>query len=257
MLEALILGIVQGLTEFFPVSSTAHLILIPDLFHFSKATETLSFDVALHGGTFLALVMAFWRDWLRIIKEDRRLLLFVVLATIPAGVAGVLLEHKVETTFRTPLIIASSMIVLGIVMLFAEKKRGGKEVGALSLADAMAVGFAQVLALIPGVSRSGITITAGLFMGMKREEAARFSFLLSVPVVAGAVILEGRKIFHAGAMEAGILVPAVIASAVTGLFAIKFLLRFLEKHPINAFAYYRVLLGAFIIFWWFRLAHAG
>jgi undecaprenyl-diphosphatase len=249
MFEALVLGLLQGVTEFFPISSTAHLIIVPRLLGFSGTTDTMAFDVALHAGTLLALVLVFWRDWIEIIRKDHKLLVLLITASLPAMFFGLLFEDRVEAGLRSPLIIAITLVSIGIVMILSERKEGAKGVGALRLTDALAVGLAQALALIPGVSRSGITIAVGLFLGMKREEAARFSFLLSMPIVAGAALFEGRKIGAGLFAEPALFFTGIAASALAGLFAIKYLLKFLARHPVNAFAYYRFAL-AFLVLWW-------
>jgi undecaprenyl-diphosphatase len=249
MFEALILGIVQGLTEFLPVSSTAHLILFPWFFHWTGEIDSLTFDLALHAGTLLALLGCFWKDWLDIILKKRRLLLLIIIASIPAGVAGLLLEHMVESRFRTPSVISASLVVIGVFMLFSERATKQRKVGDIGLTDALVIGISQAVALVPGVSRSGITISTGLFMGIERESAARFSFLLSTPVIAGAVLLHARKMMTGGETHnVGLFIVGFAASAITGLGAIKFLMNYLKKHPVNAFAYYRFVLAAVIIF---------
>lgn len=248
MLDAVILGIVQGLTEFLPVSSTAHLVLLPWFFHWSGALDTLTFDIALHAGTLCALLLCLWRDWLEIITKRPRLFLLIIIATVPAGVAGITLNDFVEHTLRTPYIICVSLVVVGFVMLFSEKMYKHKDISRINLPDALAIGMAQAVALIPGVSRSGITISAGLFRGLERESSARFSFLLSTPVIAGAVLLHGRKIIAGSTpYDFRLFASGFIASAVTGYFAIRFMLDFFRRHPINIFVYYRFLLAAVII----------
>ncbi len=250
--KAIILGIVQGITEFFPVSSTAHLILFPWFFGWGGELDTLPFDVALHGGTLLALLVCFYKDWMDLFIRDRRMLLYLAIAIVPAGVAGILLQKIVEHALRSPLVIVASLVLVGVVMLVAEKhSRKGKE--RVSPGDSIFIGIAQALALIPGVSRSGITITAGLYRDLSRESAARFSFLLSTPVIGGAMLLEGRKLlkspefFHADVIFAG-----VAASFIFGVLAIKFLLSFLRKHPLDVFAYYRFLLAVIIMGVWLK-----
>ncbi|MFO0754837.1 MAG: undecaprenyl-diphosphate phosphatase [Thermodesulfovibrionales bacterium] len=250
--HAIILGIVQGLTEFLPVSSTAHLILFPWFFGWKGAVDTLAFDVALHGGTLLALLVCFYRDWLHLLFRDRRMLSYILVGIIPAGAAGVLLNKYVESTLRSPLVIICTLVGLGILMVVAERlSRKSKE--CVSLSDSLFVGVAQAIALIPGVSRSGITITAGLFKDLTRESAARFSFLLSTPVIGGAVLLEGKKlvaspeIYHLDVILAG-----VAASFISGYLAIRFLLEFLKRHPLNIFVYYRFLLAVIIGVWYLR-----
>lgn len=249
MFQALILGIVQGLTEFIPVSSTAHLILFPWFFHWGGEIDSLTFDLALHAGTLLALLACFWRDWLDIILKKHRLLLLIIIASIPAGVAGLLLEHIVESRFRIPSVISASLVVVGVFMLISERVYKRRKVEDIGLTDAIVIGISQAIALIPGVSRSGITISAGLFMGIDRESAAKFSFFLSTPVIAGAVLLHARKMINGGETHnIQLFIVGFIASALTGFVAIKFLMNYLKKHSINIFAYYRFALAAVIIF---------
>jgi undecaprenyl-diphosphatase len=248
-LKAAILGIVQGLTEFLPVSSTAHLVLFPWFFGWGGELDSLSFDVALHGGTLLALLACFYRDWIRIITKERRLLFFIIIASIPAGVAGILLHKAVEHSLRSPVIIAVSLVIVGLVMLLAERyNRPDKDMEGdrFTLLDSIFIGVAQAIALIPGVSRSGITITAGLFRNLDRESAARFSFLLSMPVIFGATLLEGRKLLKNPSIHGDLFVVGVVSSFASGFVAIRFLLRFLKNHPLNIFVYYRFLLAGVI-----------
>jgi undecaprenyl-diphosphatase len=250
IIKALILGIVQGLTEFFPVSSTAHLILFPWFFGWSGEIDTLTFDVALHGGTLMALLVCFFGQWLDMLTHQRRMLFFIILACVPAGVAGVLLHKVVEHTLRSPLVIAASLVIVGFVMLMAEKdyaKLPRRTLGQMSLIDALFIGLAQAVALIPGVSRSGITITAGISRRITRESAARFSFLLSTPVIGGATLLEAAKLVkHPEAYHLDLFVTGFGAAFVSGVIAIRFLLSFLKEHPLNVFVYYRFTLAAVI-----------
>ena len=248
MLEALILGIVQGFTEFLPVSSTAHLILFPWFFGWKGDIDSLTFDVALHAGTLLALIICFWKDWVEMLRNNRKLLALLVVAILPAGIAGMLLKDAVETTLRSPLIIVFTLALFGIVMLISERWKRGREIKDMTFSDAVIIGVSQAVALIPGVSRSGITISAGLFRGLEREASARFSFLLSTPVIFGATLLEGRKIIlNAGNHDLNLFMAGFVASGVTGFIAIKFLLYFLRKHPLNIFVYYRFVLAVVII----------
>lgn len=248
MLEAIILGIVQGFTEFLPVSSTAHLVLFPWFFGWKGAVDSLTFDVALHAGTLLALIGCFRKDWLEIFFHNRRLLFFLVIATIPAGLAGILFKHAIEGSLRSPLIIVITLIVFGIVMLLSEKMKKGRTVKDVKLSDAVVIGISQAVALIPGVSRSGITISAGLFRGLEREESARFSFLLSTPAVFGAGLLEGRRLLLSpDNYDPSLFLAGLIASAISGLIAIRFLLYFFRRHPLNIFVYYRFMLAVIII----------
>jgi len=250
IIQSLILGIVQGITEFFPVSSTAHLILFPWFFNWEGEVNTLMFDVALHAGTLLALMICFYRDWIDMVMRDRKMLGIILVATIPAGLVGALLHHAVENALRSPLIIVFSTTAFGILMIAAEKlSKMNKD--RTSMADGIFIGVAQAIALIPGVSRSGITITAGMFRNLDRASAARFSFLLSTPIIAGAVLLEGRKLLHATeAYHIDTVVAGFLAAFFSGLFAIKFLMSFLKKYPLNIFAYYRFALAALILVMW-------
>lgn len=261
--SAIVLGVVQGLTEFLPVSSTAHLILIPWAFHWNDPLlDSLDFDVALHLGTLFAVIVYFWRDWARLagsffrsVRKGRadepweKLSWLIIVATIPGGLFGFLLEKKAETTLRSPLIIAGSLIVVGFLFILAEKLLTSRRpIEDTTLKDSLIVGFSQAVALIPGVSRSGATITAGLFAGLDREAAARFSFLLSGPIIAGACALKAKHLIagvHAG--KGGVLAAGIAASAVSGFIAIAFLIKFVKKHPITLFAWYRFALAGVIL----------
>jgi undecaprenyl-diphosphatase len=248
MLLALILGLVQGLTEFLPVSSTAHLILVPWFFNWSGEVDTLTFDIALHGGTLLALLLCFWRDWMDLILRKHKMLGLIILASIPAGIAGFLLNNFAEHNLRNPLVISIMLIVVGIVMLAAEKVFRYRDMERITWADAVVIGIAQAFAIIPGVSRSGITISAGLFKGLEREAAARFSFLLSTPIIAGAAVLHLKDAFlHHETHNLQLFGVGFVSSFITGYIALRFLMKFLKKHPLNLFAYYRFALAAVII----------
>lgn len=248
MIEALILGIVQGITEFFPISSTAHLILFPWFFGWGGDLNTLTFDVALHAGTLLSLILCFWRDWLDMVRNNRRLLLLIMLASVPAGTAGFLFNDIIEERLRSPLVISIALVVFSFVMYFSEKVFKHKSIETITISDAIVIGLAQAVALVPGVSRSGITISAGLFRGLDRTSSARFSFLLSTPIIAGATLLHGRKLL-AGDMDynLGLFTVGFAASAFTGLAAITFLMSFFRKYSLNVFVYYRFLLALVII----------
>jgi undecaprenyl-diphosphatase len=248
MLEAIILGIVQGLTEFLPVSSTAHLILFPWFLNWRGEINTLTFDVALHAGTLLALILFFWRDWLELIFKKQRLFGLIILASSPAGVAGFLLNDIVENNLREPLVISIMLIAVGILMLVAERTDKYKGLEKTGLKDSLIIGLAQAIAIIPGVSRSGITISAGLFRGFEREAAARFSFLLSTPLIAGATALHLKEaLISQTNHDFRLFFAGIITSFITGFIAIKFLLKFLKKNPLNLFVYYRFVLSAVII----------
>ncbi len=248
MLEAIILGIVQGLTEFLPISSTAHLILFPWFLNWRGEINTLTFDVALHAGTLLALILFFWREWLELIFKKQRLLGLIILASIPAGVAGYLLNDIVENNLRKPLVISIMLIAVGILMLVAERTNKHKGLEKTGLKDSLIIGIAQAIAIIPGVSRSGITISAGLFRGFEREASARFSFLLSTPLIAGATALHLKEaLISQTNHDFRLFFAGIITSFITGFIAIKFLLKFLKKNPLNLFVYYRFVLSAVII----------
>lgn len=253
LFEAILLGIVQGLTEFIPVSSSGHLVLFHELFGLEHVG--LAFDVALHLGTLLALIIFFYGEIVRLINgilgrnDYKRLAWLILLATFPAAVLGYLLEGAAESTFRSVFIVSFNLIFVALLMLLAEKiARSIKHKTPLkhtSPKQALAVGFAQALALVPGVSRSGITITTGLFTGLDRVSATRFSFLLGIPIMVGAI----TKVMLSGAatsqisQETGIFVAGILAAFVSGLFAIRFLLKFLSSNTLNVFAYYRIALG--------------
>lgn len=248
ILESIILGILQGFTEFLPVSSTAHLIIFPWLFGWSGEINTLTFDIALHAGTLIALIVCFYKDWINLITINRRLLSLIIIASVPAGLSGFILNDLVELHLRRPLIISFSLVVIGILMLYSEKRNRQKPVEVMGFFDACFIGIAQALAIIPGVSRSGITISAGLLRGFGRDASARFSFLLSTPVIAGATLLHGIKFFeNSSSYNISIFITGLFTSFITGVIAIKFLLSFLKKHPLNIFVYYRFLLSAVII----------
>lgn len=248
MLEAIILGIVQGLTEFLPVSSTAHLILLPWFFTWSGAVDTLTFDVALHAGTLCSLLCCFWKDWADLLLRKQRLLVLIFMASIPAGTAGFFLNDLIGSSMRSPEIISVMLIAVGFVMLLSEKAFKHKDLDAVSFGDALMIGIAQTLAIIPGVSRSGITISAGLFRGLERETSARFSFLLSTPIIAGATLLHGKKAFESPEnYDLKLFAVGLIGSFFTGFIAIKFLMKFLKKYPMNVFVFYRFALAVVII----------
>ncbi len=248
MIEAIILGVVQGLTEFLPISSTAHLILFPWFFNWDGIINTLTFDIALHAGTLIALIFCFWRDWVDLLIRRQRLFGLIMLASFPAGLAGFFLNDFVEHSLRTPLIISFTLVSGGILMLVAERSKKNRDMKQITFKDAIIIGVAQTFAIIPGVSRSGITISAGLFRGLEREAAARFSFLLSTPIIAGATLLHMRKALNYSLdHDYKIFIVGVIVSFITGYFAIKFLLYFLKRYPLNIFIYYRFILSIIII----------
>lgn len=251
--QAFILGLAQAFGEFLPVSSSAHLIIIPWLLKWPD--PGLTFDVALHVGTLVAVIAFFWKDWLTLISHglgkglktrEGKLFWFLMIATVPGAISGALLESKAETAFRSPLIMGPMLMIMGVVLYTADRygaKRQQNE--SLSFGQSLIIGISQALAVIPGVSRSGVTISSGLFLGLTREEAARFSFLLSTPIIAGAGFLKLRHL-TANAINPPFLV-AVLTSAVVGFLVIGFLLKWLRKSSFLPFVWYRLFVGASII----------
>jgi len=259
LLHATILGVLQGLTEVLPISSSAHLILVPWLFKWPESG--LTFDVALHLGTLIALCLYFWRDIIELVLNffyglsgnglhtpASRLPFYLIAGTIPAAIAGRTLEGPIEEIFRkSPALIAAFLIIFGLLLAFADTT-GAKhwKMDRVTLKSALIIGLAQALALIPGVSRSGITITAALLIGFNRESAARFSFLLSLPVVAGAAVLKLGHLVEDG-IPSGELTPMLIGvatSAFFGYLSVAFLLKFVQKSSLYPFVWYRLLAGS-------------
>jgi len=248
VLQSIILGIIQGVTEFLPISSTAHLVVVPWLFGWSGEINTLTFDIALHLGTLIALVVCFYKDWINLFVINRRLLFLIIIASLPAGLVGFALNDFVELHLREPSIICLSLILIGIVMLYSERKNRHKPIEVMCFFDACFIGIFQALAIIPGVSRSGITISAGLLRGYEREASARFSFMLSTPIIAGATMLHTLKfVRNKSSYDTEIFLLGLSVAFIAGLIALKFLLGFLKKYPLNIFVYYRFLLSAVII----------
>lgn len=278
LFQSVVLGIVQGLTEFLPISSSAHLIIVPWLLGWDNAVITsLPFDVALHLGTLISVLAYFWQDWGRLVRAgaasiverkigsdpDRRLAWFIVIGCIPGALVGALAESKIEEIFHAPdtplvaqtvIVLALIFAALGFFLFLAERVakhlRGMEQ---LRLWDALIVGAAQALAVFPGVSRSGATITAGLFLGLKRDVAAKFSFLLGAPIIAGAGLksmVDLYKESQSGALGSGDLLlylAGFVAAAVTGFLTIRFLLKYLRSNSNDIFVYYRWVMAAFLI----------
>lgn len=267
-LMAVLLGVVQGLTEFLPISSSAHLVLVPELGgaqYWGKG-----FDVALHFGTLLA-VLGYFREDLRelgraglaLLREGtsgsdplRRTALYLLVGTLPAGVAGVLFEDVIEARFNAVGSIAAMLVVFALLLGWADRTgRRRRELSSLHLGEVLAIGMAQALALMPGVSRSGITMTAGLFLGLTREQAARFSFLLSIPVIAGAALFKARLLVTDASAAAALAEPVLlgmVSAGLTGFFCIHYLLRYLRSGSFFPFVVYRLALGAGLFVWLFR-----
>jgi len=272
LVQAIVLGIVQGLTEFLPVSSSGHLIVVPALLGWHDPfIDSLAFSVMLHMATLLALLVYFREDWLRLIPAglaairdrslrgdpDRRLAWLLVVATIPAVIAGVVLNDPIENAFREARLVAVTLVI-GAAILFLADRLGSRtrQMDSISFPLALGIGAAQALALVPGVSRSGISISAGLFAGLDRESAARFAFLMATPITAGAGLWELRKVLTG---EAGVDIPIVpllagmLAALIAGLLAIAVLLRYLRTHGLGVFVVYRLALAAVVLVAWLGL----
>ncbi len=262
-LEAFLLGVVQGLTEFLPISSSGHLILVPWLqdyrFLLDNPDFNKTFDVALHAGTLIAAVAFFRAEVVRytraflgalskgsIDSADERIAVAIAIGTVPAVLAGGLGESFIEDHLGQPWLIGILLIVFGAVLLWADSLPQQRPIEKLQLSDGLKIGLVQVLALAPGTSRSGITITMARYLGLDRDSSARVSFLFLIPVVAGATVYKGGKVAHDGLPHgvAGPMVIGTIAAAVTGYFAIAFLLRILRTHSYKPFVYYRFAAGA-------------
>ncbi|MFC1756508.1 undecaprenyl-diphosphatase UppP [Patescibacteria group bacterium] len=250
--QSIVLGIVQGLGEFLPVSSTAHLILVP---YFTGWEDPgLAFDVALHAGTLVAVLAYFWRDWMEILglsqektgNYNSKIVWLIVIATIPGALAGYFLEKQAETIFRSPLVIAFTLSFVGLLLYLADKYiRHRKNINEISLVDTIIIGLTQAVAIIPGVSRSGVTITAGLALGLNRVSAARFSFLLSTPIIFGAMLNQLPNLMREG-IDIQIII-GITVSAISGYLAIKYLLKLIEKVSYRIFFWYRLVLAILIV----------
>jgi undecaprenyl-diphosphatase len=270
-IQALVMGIVQGLTEFLPVSSSGHLIIVPTLLGWHDPFITsLAFSVMLHIGTLAALLIYFRADWLRLVPaglatirdrsfegdSDRRLAWLLVVATVPALIIGVLLNDAIESRFREIGLVALTLVIGGAILWLAERN-GSRRLLAVDLTfpRALGIGLAQSLALIPGISRSGISIAAGLFTGLDRESAARFSFLMATPITAAAAAYEVVKVAKGDlgvSVEVGPLLVGLAASFIFGVLAITVLLRYLRTRSTDIFVVYRVILAAVVLVWWLR-----
>ncbi len=252
MIEAIILGILQGLTEFIPVSSSAHLIIFPWFFDWQGIVNTLSFGVALHFGTLVALLFYFRKEWIELFRtmpQKDGMIWKILIGTIPAGVAGILLHDWIAQN-RNPLLIAFTLCLVSVFMIISERNYKESDrfgIEKINFKDALFIGVAQAFALIPGVSRSGITIVAGLTNRLKREDAARFSFLLGTPAIAGASLLEAKNLMGPEDLDLNIFFVGITISALIGYLAIKYLILFLQNHSLRPFAYYRFLLAFVII----------
>ncbi len=249
--QAIVLGAVQGLAEFLPISSSAHLILVPWLLKWQD--PGLAFDVALHLGTLLALLIYYRDEWIAMARSvaggqpaERRLLQLLIVASVPGAIIGLAFEKQAETTFRSPLLIAIAMAVLAALLwLFDKLSPQKRTISEMTYWDALVIGFSQALAIIPGVSRSGATITMARAVGVERGDSANFSFLMATPIIAGAGLVEARKLIHEGLdWSVGL---GFISAAIFGLIAIAFLIRYVRTRNYVAFAVYRLLVAALVI----------
>ncbi|MCU0245890.1 MAG: undecaprenyl-diphosphatase UppP [Bryobacter sp.] len=271
--QVILLAVVQGFTEFLPISSSAHLALAPWLLGWKD--QGLTFDIALHIGTLLAVLIYFFRDWLQVVahgfglpwngdpelRANPKLLWLLAAASLPIGLLGLLFKEQAETVFRSPFIIGTMLVVIGLLMLAGEHfGRRVKDVRHVSFLDAMVIGAAQALAIVPGTSRSGITITAGLFRDLDRAAAARFSFLLSTPAVLAAglkAVADGIKDHGAASFLSTEFIVGVSVSALTGCLVIAFFLRFLKRNSLHFFIYYRIVFGIIVLALAFFRQQAG
>ena len=261
--QAVILGIIQGLAEFLPISSSAHLALAPWLFGWKD--QGLAFDIAMHAGTLVSVLIYFFRDWVQIIgqglglrigndpflKDRPQLLWYLAAASVPAGIAGLLFKKTVETTLRSAYVIGAMAIGVGLLLLLADYMGSRvKHIGTLSFMDTMWMGVAQAFAIIPGVSRSGSTIGAGLFRDLDRPTAARVSFLMSTPIIAAAALKDFWDLHKEGGLAPEMKIPfivGILVSGVTGCFVIAFFLRYLRNSGLRPFVAYRILFGITVI----------
>lgn len=274
LIQSIILGIVQGLSEFLPISSSAHLIILPWILNWKD--QGLAFDVALHWGTLLAVIFYFKKEWIMMAKSvlphraspqsclsdrqaperdcdgakkqfHRKLFFFIIIASVPGAIFGLLLNNWAETIFRSPILIVFTLSILGFFLWVFDKK-GKKEIflDNITWRQALFIGFSQALAIIPGVSRSGITITMALALGFKREAAARFSFLLAAPIIFGAGLMKIPQLANSD-INFSVILTGILTSAIAGFLAIKYILKYLEHNNYNIFVYYRIIFALLIV----------
>jgi len=268
--HALILGVVQGLTELLPISSSAHLILVPAIFKWQKSP--LAFDIALHLGTTLAIILFFWRDLYSIFmesvkgilrmdgyeEENFKLGINIIISCIPAGIIALFFKDEIENYFRNPLVSGINLVLFAFFLMYSDRvSKNFRTLGDMGIKDSIFIGILQAIALIPGVSRSGITISAGLLRKFKREDAARFSFIMIVPLVLGGTLLESYEFYRELLLKneitffyRNLLFPFVvgtITSFLVGVFALKFLFNYIKRSNFDIFVYYRVIFGIFFL----------
>jgi len=258
--HAILLGALQGLTEFLPISSSGHLVLVPYIFNWNY--QGIAFDVALHAGTAIAIVLFFWQDWISIIRKalfknakvtdqnvaryPDNLLWQIIVAAVPAGIIGMLIAKIVESTLHSVLLIAFNLVFFGLLLWYIDRKaKSDLKPQELTYGKSLLIGLSQSIALIPGVSRSGITLTACRWIGLEREEAARFSFLLATPTIVGAFIIKLPSII--GESLGASFWFGILASTIFGILAIKFLLNYLKKSDLSLFLWYRLVLALLVV----------
>ncbi len=261
--QAVVYGVVQGLAEFLPISSSAHLTLLPWFFGWDD--PGLAFDVALHWGTLAAVLIIFWKDWIRLLTagltgrgtvNERRLFWALVISSVPAAIIGKLLDTWAEENLRAPLLIAATLAILGIILWIADTiGRKSRDLDHMTLPRAFSIGVAQAAALVPGVSRSGATISLGLLEDFTREEIARFSFLMSTPIIFGAGLVKLPKMLHemhagTGEVTWAALAGGFVASAVVGAIVIRWMLDYLRRRTYAVFAWYRLALAGLVVLLW-------
>jgi undecaprenyl-diphosphatase len=263
ILSSILLGVIQGLTEFLPISSSGHLIIFHDILNWQPA-DNMAFDVFLHWGTLLALVLFFYKDIIRYLKAflkslekwnlkndlDQRISWLILISMIPAVIAGLFLDGILDWYFRNIISVAVFLIVVGLIFLIVEKYSAqSKDLSSLNWKKSLILGLAQALALIPGISRSGATISAGLALNINREQSARFSFLMSIPIIFAAGIKKAWDLrdISLGVSDFTAYILGFIAAVIVGYLVVKFLLNYLKNHSLNIFAYYRIILGIVII----------
>ncbi len=264
---AIIAGLIQGTTEFLPISSSGHLVLFHEIMRFNFSNSLL-FDIVLHLGTLVALLICFWRDLLKIIKGffqsiirwnvsqdiNQKLAWIVVLGTIPAALIGYFFEDIITSIFHegdlAAIVVTFMLALIALLFLYIEKiATKNREITNLNWFDSLIIGLAQSMALIPGTSRSGITIITGMWFGLKREAAAKFSFLLSIPIILGAGLKSILDIESINNEEISLLLVGFLSAAISGIVVVKFLLKYLERHSLSIFAWYRLILAAVIFLW--------
>jgi undecaprenyl-diphosphatase len=271
LVQAVVLGIVQGLTEFLPISSSGHLIIVPAVLGWHDPfIDSLAFSVMLHLGTLIALLLYFRREWLALLRAavgllrdrsvlgdpNRRLVVLLAITVVPGALVGVILNDVIEREVRSPALVAV-MLVVGAAVLWLAERWGSrrKSMAELTAPAALGIGLAQAVALIPGISRSGISIAGGLFAGLDRESAARFAFLMAGPIIAGAVLFEGRTLLSADSGASGhldLLVAGIAAAFISGIAAIHVLLSYLRRNSTSVFVVYRVIVAAGVAIWLLR-----